>query len=233
MWGMAAAQASEGAAHARIPFVLADIYYRQVNDRGYLIEQRGQSNLLAHLLDDLGGGSQEGGSPTAAEAAAAEAAGSLAGEPSSPSPSASAALYVGHDTQLDGLAVLLNLTWAAPPYPTDVTAPGSMLRLTVSGEGEEAMVQADYLYTTFETTGGQMHVATTRFKGGELEGGFKGGELEGGASTSSTSSTSSASSGGGSNRMPWRAFMQAVRASIDWRCVRNATGLTGGTGARG
>lgn len=200
--------------------MLADVYYRQVNDRGYLIEQRGQSNLLAHLLDDLGGGSQEGGSPTAAEAAAAEAAGSLAGEPSSPS--ASAALYVGHDTQLDGLAVLLNLTWAAPPYPTDVTAPGSMLRLTVSGEGEEATVQADYLYTTFETTGGQMHVATTGFKGGELEG-----------SASSASSTSSASSGGGGNRMPWRAFAQAVRASIDWRCVRNATGLTGGTGARG
>ena len=150
-------------------FLALHVYYRAVNNRGFVIEQRGQSNLLMHMLDDL----------------ASDGKGN------------EATLYVGHDTQLDGLAVLLNLTWEAPPYPADTTTPGSMLRLTRTGEGPGATVQADYLYATFENEDGEMKVAaSTRFV---------------------------SASGASSRSLPLPTFAAAVRGAVDWRCVRNAT----------
>ena len=122
------------------------VYYRAVNDRPFVVEQRGGSNLLAHALADLRGG---GGG---------------------------ASLYVGHDTNLDQFGVLCDLAWDdIAPYPANATPPGSMLRLTASdacanfplGGGLcERVVSADFLYTTFETTDGAMHVAPATFAGG-------------------------------------------------------------------
>ena len=70
-----------------------------------VVERRGGSNLLSHMMDDLA--SAEGG----------------------------ASVYVGHDTNLDEIAVLLDLAWeSAAPYPANTTAPGSLLRLTRTGD---------------------------------------------------------------------------------------------------
>ena len=90
----------------------------QINDRPFLIEQRGQSNLLAAALSDLDG--------------------SPAVHVAHDSP---ATFYVGHDTNLDGLGVLLNLSWAPEPYPCDATPPGAILRLSAVGDE----IRADYM----------------------------------------------------------------------------------------
>lgn len=55
------------------------VYYRSISDRGFAVERRGESNLLAHMLRDLS------------------------------APEAGVSLYVGHDTNLDGIAVTLPL----------------------------------------------------------------------------------------------------------------------------
>lgn len=109
-------------------------YYRAVNDRPKLIERGGQSNLLAHMLGDL--------------TASADA-------------DYGVSMYVGHDTNLDGLNVLLGLQWDASPYPENATPPGGMLRLTLS----EGKVRAAFLYTTFESTDGNMTEVPARFGG--------------------------------------------------------------------
>ena len=158
-------------------------YYRAINNRGFAIEQRGASNLLASVLGDL-----EGPGAPVEETAGSEARNA-------------ASLYVGHDTNLDGLAVLLNLSWAplqGAPYPRDATPPGSMLRLTRSGDGADAVVSADFLYTSFEVPLGpdqlgQMWGTPAKFSGGR-------------------------------EQMPLSKFAAAARGVLDWRCVRNATG---------
>ena len=91
----------------------------QINDRPFLIEQRGQSNLLAAALRDLED------SPAVHVAHGSPAA----------------TFYVGHDTNLDGLGVLLNLSWAPEPYPRDATPPGAILRLSAAGDE----IRADYM----------------------------------------------------------------------------------------
>ena len=73
-------------------------------------------------------------------------------------------LYVGHDTNLDGVAVMLGLAWPhAPPYPANTTVPGSILRLTASG----GTVSAAYLYTEFENASGAMAEVDAVFPNGE------------------------------------------------------------------
>lgn len=110
-------------------------YYRAVNDRPYLIEQRGQSDLLAHMLWDLHDNTSK--LRRTADARSSDAPGAS---------DALASVYVGHDTNIDGINVLLNLTWDAAPYPRDATPPGSMLRLRADDGG----VTAAFLYATFE-----------------------------------------------------------------------------------
>ena len=106
------------------------VYYRAVADRGFAIEQRGESNLAAHMLRDLDLGAGDGGGVS---------------------------LYVGHDTNLDGIAVMFDLAWPqAPPYPANTSTPGGLIRLTRTTEGD---VSAAFLYTTFETDDGLLHEA--------------------------------------------------------------------------
>ena len=109
-------------------FLSNHVYYRAVSDKGFAIEQRGESNLLAHMMNDLSSSSKGGVS-----------------------------LYVGHDTNLDGISTMLSLGWpSAPPYPANTTVPGGTLRLTRTGEGANATVDAAFLYTRFEDESGKM-----------------------------------------------------------------------------
>ena len=115
------------------------VYYRAVADKPFAIEQRGQSNLLAHMLKDLQ--VADGG----------------------------VSLYVGHDTNLDGISVMLSLSWPhAPPYPANTTVPGSMLRLTTSGVGDAATVQAAFIYPkTFTNDDGDVAEVEALFANGK------------------------------------------------------------------
>ena len=60
-------------------------------------------------------------------------------------------IFVGHDTDLNGLAVLLELGWRALPYPDNTTAPNVALRFRTQTEGRVAV---DVVYTTYESTDG-------------------------------------------------------------------------------
>lgn len=70
----------------------------------------------------------------------------------------SASIYVGHDGNLDGLATLLDLHWAAPPYVGGAallpTPPGSALRFRTDGEaaGGDARVEVSFLYPVFTSS---------------------------------------------------------------------------------
>ena len=130
-----------GRADAADVYALLDIhvYARAINDRPWAIEQRGGSNMLAHVRKDLVEGS-------------------------------GATLYVGHDTTLDQMGVLLNLTFAdMPPYPANTPAPGSILKLEASDDANgDRTVKATYFYVaTFEDDDGALKTAgATTFAGG-------------------------------------------------------------------
>ena len=119
-----------GASSARDPICAVAVTPStwQINDRPFLIEQRGQSNLLAAALRDLED------SPAVHVAHGSPAVHVAHGSPA-------ATFYVGHDTNLDGLGVLLNLSWAPEPYPRDATPPGAILRLSAAGDE----IRADYM----------------------------------------------------------------------------------------
>lgn len=114
------------------------VYYREVADKPFAIEQRGQSNLLAHMLKDVQ--AADGG----------------------------VSLYVGHDTNLDGIAVMLSLAWpSAPPYPANTTVPGGLLRLTTTGMGDAATVSAAFIYPkTFSNDDGDVAEVEALFASG-------------------------------------------------------------------
>ena len=76
------------------------------------------------------------------------------------SPTATAALFIGHDGNLDGMATLLDLQWEAPPYfggPTLIpTPPGSALRFRIEdgASGDRgARVEVSFVYPVFTTAG--------------------------------------------------------------------------------
>ena len=120
-------------------FLSNHVFYRAVSDKGFAIEQRGESNLLAHMMNDLSSSSKGGVS-----------------------------LYVGHDTNLDGISTMLSLGWpSAPPYPANTTVPGGTLRLTRTGEGANATVDAAFLYTRFEDESGKMAEVEALFPNGK------------------------------------------------------------------
>eukprot|EP00039_Didymoeca_costata_P010505 m.141558 g.141558 ORF g.141558 m.141558 type:complete len:466 (+) comp14852_c0_seq18:145-1542(+) len=59
-------------------------------------------------------------------------------------------IYVGHDTDLDGLATFLNLTWQPKQgtYPVNATPPISALRFDINGTSlEDAKVTMSFLYS--------------------------------------------------------------------------------------
>ena len=110
-------------------------YYRTVTAKIVKLVRQSQANILARAMQDLACGVEEDCSRRVR-------------------------LYVGHDTQLDGLAALLDLSWHAPPYPADSSPPGSMIRLTADGDGK---VSAAFLSSTFdgEHAGAVSEVAAT------------------------------------------------------------------------
>ena len=113
------------------------VYFRAIADRGLAIERRGESNLLAHMLADL------------------------------QAPDHGVSLYVGHDTNLDGISVMLDLAWpSAPPYPANTTVPGGLLRLTTEGAGEGATVSAAFLYTDLRHDDGRIVEVAATFANG-------------------------------------------------------------------
>jgi hypothetical protein len=141
-------QPSAGQHHARttprthfaaLPCSLLElhIYYRAVSDRGLAINQRSQSNLVAHMMQNLE--NRTGG----------------------------AHLYVGHDTNLDGVAVMLDLAWNDPsPYPANASVPGGIIKLTASGSGADATVTGTFLYSTFDSDQGILKSADITFSTG-------------------------------------------------------------------
>eukprot|EP00239_Pterosperma_sp_CCMP1384_P009439 CAMPEP_0197865822 /NCGR_PEP_ID=MMETSP1438-20131217/43880_1 /TAXON_ID=1461541 /ORGANISM="Pterosperma sp., Strain CCMP1384" /LENGTH=386 /DNA_ID=CAMNT_0043484335 /DNA_START=154 /DNA_END=1314 /DNA_ORIENTATION=+ len=61
-------------------------------------------------------------------------------------------VFLGHDTDLNGVGTLLDIGWTAAPYPDNTTAPSAALRFQTSA----TKVTLDFVYTTFETTSGTM-----------------------------------------------------------------------------
>ena len=104
-----------------------------------------------------------------------------------------ATLYVGHDTTLDQMGVLLNLTFAdMPPYPTNTPAPGSILKLEAADDADGGRsVTATYFYVEdFEHDDGALaRAGSTTFAGGATS-------------------------------MPLEEFAARANATIDYACVR-------------
>ena len=83
-------------------------------------------------------------------------------------PEAGVSLYVGHDTNLDGIAVMLDLAWPdVAPYPANTTVPGGMLRLSAEGTGANASVSAAFLYTDLSLDVGKLLEAEALFANGQ------------------------------------------------------------------
>ena len=58
------------------------------------------------------------------------------------------------DAALTAAATFFNLQWVIPPYPTNHTVPGSMLRFDYDSSTGD--VDMSFLYTTFDTTTGTL-----------------------------------------------------------------------------
>jgi hypothetical protein len=110
-------------------------YYRAITARNVGLVRRSMANLLARASADLAAANPR-----------------------------TVRVYVGHDTQLDGIAALLNLSWLAPPYPAGSTPPGSIIRITKDDSG---IVRAAFLSTAFEdsATAGDVHTVPATFAG--------------------------------------------------------------------
>jgi hypothetical protein len=122
-------------------------YYRHVTSRSPILVKHTSSNLLKHVVDALD------------------------------SPSSGTIFFVGHDTSLDALATLLNMTWnpsggATPPgglnYPQDATPPGSALVFEKDQRAvtttSPVVIKASFLSTTFETEMDDITVRPAVFK---------------------------------------------------------------------
>ena len=69
----------------------AHIVYRHVMARTPVIAKYRHSNLLHHIISEL--------------------------DPNNSSTPLGTRMYVGHDSDLDGLATILGLSWSSPPFP--------------------------------------------------------------------------------------------------------------------
>lgn len=116
----------------------AHITYRHVMARTPVIAKYRHSNLLHHII--------------------------LALDPSNATTLPGTRMYVGHDSDLDGLATILGLSWSSPPFPPNATTPGSGLRFDVFlGEKSEYFVKVDLYYTTFESDKAPIFVVPANF----------------------------------------------------------------------
>ena len=67
-------------------------------------------------------------------------------------------IFVGHDSELNGLNAILGLTWKPTKFPVNATLPGSMLRFDTDG----TTVTISYLHpTNFSHTGDMMGSMTS------------------------------------------------------------------------
>jgi hypothetical protein len=79
------------------------------------------------------------------------------------SSSSGSVFFVGHDTSLDALATLMNITWnSSGLYPPDATPPGSAL--VFEKKSPSGVVAASFLSTTFETELDDITVVPAMFK---------------------------------------------------------------------
>ena len=99
-------------------YLAAHIYYRGVQDRAQEVVAYDHSYMAAEIVNTLKGGFEEG-----------------------------TRVMVGHDGDLDALAVLFGLEWVTPPFPTNATTPGSALRFDVD---ENDDVKLTVYYQVFD-----------------------------------------------------------------------------------
>jgi hypothetical protein len=60
-------------------------------------------------------------------------------------------IFLGHDTDINGVGKLLDVGWSAPPLPDNTTAPNVALRFHAASDGT---ISLDFVYTTYDTTEG-------------------------------------------------------------------------------
>jgi len=115
-------------------FLDAITYTRAIYARSYPIVQYSESNLLAHIIEALDSNTTE------------------------------TTFFVGHDTDLDAMATFFNIEWVIPPYATNHTVPGSMLRLDLwGGPDYTPTITASFIYTTFDTANGNLTTVNATF----------------------------------------------------------------------
>eukprot|EP00912_Choanoflagellata_sp_UC4_P001082 UC4_evm1s669 len=166
-------------------------YYRHITERSWL-RKRDNANLVAHLITDLE--KQEG-------------------KHSSKEPSVDTSLYMGHDGNLDGLAILMNLSWNPHPFPANATPPGSALRfdlLQIIGS-KQLYIRASFLFSTFERASAVHNENMTNIK--------------------NSSSSKCGVPGclmavpalfeGRSDLMPWERFKKTLVNKIDYDCIED------------
>ena len=113
-------------------------YYRRVDSGASEILRYEQANLMAHITMELEATSN------------------------------GSTIFVGHDTNLDAVKVLLGMTWNAGPYGVDATPPGSFVRFNMLGimQGPSPVygnVTIDFCYTLFDTTNGNLTCVPATF----------------------------------------------------------------------
>jgi hypothetical protein len=112
-------------------------YARSVMDRAFPTVQYTQSNVLAHILNELNDNTT------------------------------ATTFFVGHDTTIDAMATFFDLQWDDAPYAQNFTPPGAALRFDLwSLPDQEPTITATYWYTTFENTLGNMTVVNATFADG-------------------------------------------------------------------
>ena len=104
------------------------VYMRAVEARSLPIVQYTESNMLAHVIQELDDATN------------------------------ATTIFVGHDDDMDALATFYNLQWVIPPYPTNHSLPGGIVRFDLwsTTENPEPYVEVTLLYTTYDTDNGEL-----------------------------------------------------------------------------
>ena len=67
--------------------------------------------------------------------------------------------YSADDSDVNGVATLLDMNWQAPPFADNCTAPSMALRFeTLQGSGG-GDVKVDFVYPTFDDANGTLHTS--------------------------------------------------------------------------
>jgi hypothetical protein len=165
------------------------VYEWSIDRRAKVVEQAKSSRMLAAIVSALGEGHRSGaaggGSHSRAEDADSSSSSSESDDDdnsSSTSTGNSTVIFLGHDTDINGLGTLLDLGWHSPPFPDNTTAPNVALRFRMTstddaqgpagssgGGGGGGRVAVDFVYTLFNSTEGALLSTPLRV---ETVGGF-------------------------------------------------------------